>query len=370
MAIKICHLSSVHQRNDIRIFEKECASLVLAGYTVYLVVNDQKPEELNRGVHIVSTGFKAQSRKHRMLQGPKAVYLKALEIDAQVYHIHDPELLSIATKLVKRGKLVIYDTHEDVPRQILSKPYIPLILRQIISYFFEIYENTKIKKLSAIITPTPHIQERFMKIHPNVVMVCNFPILSEFDQSNHQEFKKEYITYVGALTRTRGLYEMAEALEPLPYKLILAGKFESDAIQMDILSKYPNIDYRGYLNRVQIVDILDRSAVGLLILHNYPNNVDSYPNKLFEYMAAKVPVIASDFPLWRGIIDQVKCGICVNPESPDEIRQAIDYILQNPQEAKAMGENGKAAVQSLYNWKAQEKALYTLYEHLLSKENQ
>jgi glycosyltransferase involved in cell wall biosynthesis len=367
MSIRICHLSSVHQRNDIRIFEKECVSLVLAGYTVYLLVNDHKPDELNKGVHIVSTGFSALSRRHRMLQGPKAVYLKALEIDAQIYHIHDPELLSIAHKLIRKGKLVIYDTHEDVPRQILSKPYIPLIFRKIISYFFEIYENSKVKHLSAIITPTPHIQERFMKLHPKVVMVCNFPIMSEFNQSNTHEFKKEYISYVGALTRTRGLYEMAEAVKPLDIKLVLAGKFESEAIQIDILKKYPNIDYRGYLNRVQIVDILDRSAVGLLILHNYPNNLDSYPNKLFEYMAAKVPVIASDFPLWRGIIDQVKCGICVNPDSPEEIRQAIDYILQNPQEAKAMGENGKQAIESLYNWSSQEQALINLYHQLLDR---
>ncbi|MEI7667554.1 MAG: glycosyltransferase family 4 protein [Erysipelotrichaceae bacterium] len=367
MSIKVCHLSSVHPRTDIRIFEKECVSLVLAGYTVYFIVNDQKPDELNKGVHIVSTGFKALSRQQRMRLGPKAIYHKALEIDAQVYHIHDPELLSIAHKLVKRGKQVIYDAHEDVPRQILSKLYIPLFLRKTISYFFEIYENAKVKHLSAVITPTPHIQERFIQIHQQTVMVCNYPILSEFSQNNQQVFKKEYICYVGALTRTRGLYEMAEAVKSLPLKLILAGKFESEAIQLDILSKYPNIDYRGYLNRTEIVDILDRSAIGLLILHNYPNTVNSYPIKLFEYMAAKVPVIASDFPLWRTIIDQAKCGICVNPDSLEDIRKAIDYILQNPQEAKAMGENGKEAVKNIYNWKSQEQALCNLYHQLLSK---
>jgi len=105
---------------------------------------------------------------------------------------------------------------------------------------------------------------------------------------------------------------------------------------------------------------------GLVLYHPVPNHTDAQPNKLFEYMSAGIPVISSNFPLWKEIVEGHQCGICVDPLKPDEIAKAIQWILDNPEKAKKMGENGRRAVEEKYNHTVEEKKLLTLYKLLLS----
>ena len=123
--MKICHLTSAHNRHDIRIFMKECRSLAKAGYSVTLLCADNNPQENNDTVSIIPTGFSPKNRLDRLKNAKKAMLRTAISIDADIYHFHDPELLSVGLSLKKKGRIVIYDTHEDVPRQLLSKTWIP-----------------------------------------------------------------------------------------------------------------------------------------------------------------------------------------------------------------------------------------------------
>jgi len=106
---------------------------------------------------------------------------------------------------------------------------------------------------------------------------------------------------------------------------------------------------------------------GLVTLHPIVNYIDALPVKMFEYMVAGIPVIASNFSLWREIIEGNKCGLCVDPLNPSEIAKAIDYIMTHPAEAQQMGKNGLRAVQEQYNWDIEEKKLLALYEQLLKQ---
>lgn len=95
------------------------------------------------------------------------------------------------------------------------------------------------------------------------------------------------------------------------------------------------------------------------------NYLDSLPIKMFEYMSAGIPVVASNFPLWKEIIEKNRCGVCVDPLSPKDIAKAINFIVQNPQIAQKMGENGKRAILEKYNWQIEEQKLFNIYEGLL-----
>lgn len=128
---KVCILISVHLPFDIRIFHKEAKSLAKAGYDVTLVAQHDK-DEIVDGIRIVPLP-KPKSRLERMIRTVWMAYRKALKIDADVYHFHDPELMPVGLLLKRHGKRVIYDVHEDVRRQNLSKPYVPALLRQPIS---------------------------------------------------------------------------------------------------------------------------------------------------------------------------------------------------------------------------------------------
>tara|TARA_Y100000589_G_scaffold136859_1_gene130959 strand:- start:69621 stop:70730 length:1110 start_codon:yes stop_codon:yes gene_type:complete len=366
--MKICHLTSVHKYNDIRIFVKECSSLAKR-YDVSLVCVNGVNETINN-VKIVNVPVNYTGRLQRFTKAVDAVYQKALEVNAEIYHLHDPELLRIAPKLKKKGKKVIYDAHEDLPRQLLSKPYLNKNVAKFLSKMVEWYENKVAKKLDGIITATPHIKERFLKINPNTENINNYPLLEELNLSENQNpfSERKNICYVGGITEIRGIKEMVNALQLTENDvcLDLAGAFSPESLfeQVKILPGWKKVKFHGFVDRKQVAKILSDSFAGLLVLHPTVNHVDSLPIKMFEYMLFGLPVIASDFPLWREIIEKNKCGICVNPLDVEQIANAIDYLFTHPDEAKKMGERGKKLVMENYNWKKEEIKLLNFYEKI------
>lgn len=212
---KVVHMTSAHQRYDIRIFRKMCLSIAKAGYDVNLIVADGKGNEIKNDVQIYDVG-KSNGRFGRMLYSAKNVYLKALSLNADIYHLHDPELLPYALKLKNKGKKVIFDSHEDVPMQILSKPYLNKPVSKLISLAYECIENFICKKLDCIIGATPFITNKFLKINSNSVNINNYPILGELQSDSEilstEKSIKNTICYVGGISVIRGAYEMTEAM--------------------------------------------------------------------------------------------------------------------------------------------------------------
>jgi glycosyltransferase involved in cell wall biosynthesis len=364
--IKICHLTSAHPDGDVRIFHKECVSLAKAGYNVSLVLPNSS-NRLEKGVQIISFESKYSSRKERMTKTVKEVLSHAIKVDADIYHLHDPELLKIVKRLKKRGKKVIYDAHEDLPRQILSKHWIPKPMRKIMSSFSEFYENKVAKKCDGIIAATPFIRDRFLAINKNTIDVNNYPILDELRMDFDYNLKTENsICYVGGITNTRGIKEVVKCLEETDCKLLLAGNFLEDNLknQLMLYPGWKQVHEQGYLDRSGVKEIYKKSKLGLVTLHPTINYLDSLPVKMFEYMAAGIPVLASNFPLWKSIIEKYNCGKCVDPLNPDEISKAINSILADSKLAKEMGENGRRLVTERFNWGIEEKKLVDFYSKL------
>lgn len=366
--MKVCHLTSVHDYRDTRILLKECVSLKDAGYDVHLIAPNTENLKYKE-VQIIGVQRKKQNRIQRIFNSTSEFYQTAIRIDADIYHFHDPELIPLGKKLSKAGKKVIYDVHEDVPRQIMTKHWIPELLKKPISWIFEKYENNATNKFSAVVTSTPFIKERFEKFHSRVVDIKNYPLLNELYFGDKQKTeKKNIVTYIGGISEGRGLYTTLEALKKIPdVELKLAGKFGNNKTYdtAKSIESWKKVDFLGFVDRNQIKEILSSSKVGLVVLHPKINFIDSLPIKMFEYMAAGIPVIASNFPLWEDIINKNKCGICVDPLNVKEITEAIQWIFDNPEEAKKMGENGRKAVEDKYNWEEESKKLIALYNNIL-----
>lgn len=366
---KVCHLTSVHGRYDVRVFLKECRSLAKYGYQVSLVVADGRGDEIKDDVSIFDVGA-AQSRLDRIFKITQEVFEKAKILDADVYHLHDPELIPIGNKLKRLGKRIIFDAHEDLPKQLLSKPYLNLPARWLLSRFFSIYEAWACKYFDAIVTATPFIRDKFLAINLNTKDINNFPILGELaSATNSWSQKHNEICYVGGITSIRGIKEVVHAMEQLnsSARLQLGGRFAEKDLESYVKScpGWQYVDELGFLSRADVKQILTRSVAGLVTFLPLPNHVDAQPNKMFEYMSAGLPVIASNFPLWREIIEGNDCGICVDPSSSRSIAEAIDFLVANPVRARQMGENGQRAVYEHYNWSIEEKKLLHLYKDLL-----
>lgn len=368
--IKVCHFTSVHPRYDIRVFRKECVSLVNAGYDVTLVVNDELDNETCQGVKIISTGYKAKSRIDRIVHSGAKVFELAKKVDADIYCFHDPELLRFAKKLKKQGKKVIFDSHEFYALQILTKEYIPVYLRRIISKVYQMIERHSLKYVDAVLTPcTIDGRNYFEGKAEQTVFISNVPRSEDLavDESCSVE-KKDIVCYTGSLSYERGIFHLIKAVAKTNAKLVLAGKYSSDEFKKTVesLNEYKAVDYRGYLDKHEIAKLYQSAKIGvstLLDVGQY-SHIDTMATKVYEYMALGIPVIISDTPYIRSVLGMYRFGIAVKPDDTDSIANAIEYLLNNPDVASKMGHEGRKAVSEKYSWEIEERILLNLYNQL------
>ncbi|MBU2538841.1 MAG: glycosyltransferase [Proteobacteria bacterium] len=366
--LRVCHLTTVHPRNDIRIFLKESRALALVGFDVHLVVGDGEGDADIDGVQVHDIGVKPLSRIKRILLQPKRALKKILSLNPSIVHFHDPELLPVGVKLAKYGIHVIYDAHEDVPRQILMKCWIPRAIRFCVARVFEFYENRAVTKLSGVVAATSHIERRFSELGLRTVNVNNYPMSEELapvDGALPPRLKR--VCYIGGISKMRGAVQLVHALSLLPdVRLTLCGHFDGPdfAEELKKVPGWAQVDYFGHVDRETVRRVVAESIAGIVTFLPGPNHIDSQPNKLFEYMSAELPVIASDFPLWRKIVDGAGCGLCVNPESPTQIASAIRVLLDSPQKVKEMGRAGRLVVLEKYNWPVEAKKMVDFYKAL------
>ncbi|UVW30308.1 glycosyltransferase family 4 protein [Massilia sp. H6] len=361
---KIVHLTSAHPRNDIRIFIKQCRTLAAHGYDVTLVVADGKGDAHVDGVTIADVG-RLPGRLNRIFKVTKRVFDKAVALDADIYQFHDPELLPAGLKLKRLGKTVIFDSHEDTASQLVGKPYLDPLSRRVLPAMFAAYERFACSRFDGVIAATPCIRDLFLKINPVTVDINNFPIVGEFSTATPWNLKKDEVCYVGAISGIRGIRQMVRAASLLQSgaRLNLAGRFFDPVSEAQVRAHpgWGRVADLGLLDRAGVRDVMARSVAGLVTLLPLPNHVDSLPTKMFEYMSSGIPVIASNFKLWREIVEGNECGICVDPLDPQAIATAIDYLVCNPDIAKSMGERGRRAVMERYNWDVEATRLTDFY---------
>ena len=365
---RVAHLTTAHPRSDIRIFRKESVSLAQSGHEVHLFVADGRGDEQISGVLIHDIGPSGR-RMLRMILAPLRMWRVARRMRATIYHFHDPELLPVGLLLRLSGALVIYDAHEDVPRAVLSKYWIRPALRKAVAFTFERFEDFAAAHLSAVVSATPHITQRFLRVQPRSVTISNYPLTEELAAPRDNPVRSRTVCYVGGIGLIRGAVEMLRAIELADARLILAGPFENATTEklLRSLPGWRNVDYRGVVNRNEVRRIFEQSEAGLLFFHPEPNHVDAQPNKMFEYMSAGLPVLASNFPLWRSLLEDSGAGLCANPMEPGDIASAIRHVLDDRESADAMGKRGLAAVKTRFQWHFEQQKLAALYSDLLGQ---
>lgn len=368
----IVHFSSVHQVTDIRVFIKECRSLAKAGYRVTLVARGERSDDVDGVRRIAVANRLPGGRIGRMVLGTSQVVLTALRQKADLYHFHDPELLPFGLLMKLMGKKVVYDAHENIRDQMLSKPYLPVRYRPYLARIVASVEDFAIRRFDGVVTATPKIAQTLHT--PHTMVVANYPVTEEILQGEENGGRDSgKVLFVGGYTTIRGAEEMVEAIgvvnQVTPARLVICGTMpDSVRAKVEALPGWQFVEDMGWQSRRSTQHHMATAACGLCVYHPEPNHVEALPNKLFEYMAAGLPVVASSFPFWAQFVEETGAGVLVDPLDPHAIAYGITRIIGNSDLGNAMGIAGKQAVVDKFNWDAESSRLIALYGRLLGQD--
>jgi len=372
--MRITHLTSVHPRYDTRIFLKECSSLAKnQNYNISLIVADGLLDEVKNNVSIFDIGA-SRGRLDRIKNITKQIYIKAKELDSDIYHFHDPELISVGLKLKKLNKKVIFDIHENIALQILDKEYIPKFLRRIISNIYRHYEIKNLKQFSALVLAECSYIDYYKELNKNIEVILNMPDVEPLEKFSSYKRNKNEIFYIGGISNARGFDVTIKSLKILKDKIPdiymhYIGPYSKDLVKsVNLQDIKKNIKFYGRMPLLEGLEYSRNSKVGISILKPIGNYTKSYSTKVFEYMALGLPIVTSHFKLYKAIVEKYHCGICIDPLNPQEIADAIEFIMKNPIRAQQMGQNGIKVVKEKFNWSIEEKKLFEIYEKTINNE--
>lgn len=368
-APRVVHITTVHKPNDVRIFHKQCVSLARAGYDVHLLQRDHPGGE-ERGVKIVPLRSHG-SRLARMSVGVWQAFRAARRLKPDLVHFHDAELIWAGLLFKLSGTKVVYDVHEAVAKDLHDKAYLPRWAIGPLGAAVRLVETVAERSFDRLICATSAIRQQFGSAR--AVLVRNTPILGELSAAEARPFRERprQIVYLGGLAAFNGVEQMVRALDHVggeaPFRLVLGGGFgdPADEARIRALPGWRFVDYLGWVPRERIAEIFGQSRAGLVVYQPTPNVTASEPNKFFELLSAGLPLVASNFPVWRAFIDEVGCGTAVDPTDPVAIGRAIRFMLDHPDEAEAMGARGRDAVFGGYNWSVDAEVLLDQYRALV-----
>lgn len=367
----VCHVISGYFRNDARVFLRQCKSLHRHGFDVSILTNDGEPDEVLDGIPVFDCD-KRWPRWKTLLFATRQFLDKALQIDADIYQLHSPELIPLGLALRKAGKKIVYDAHEDMPRHILEKEWLPGFSRTPISAVFQRYLLRALRRYDDIVSPHSHVVANFQALLGKGVLVANFPLVADDWNFSREEYlnRRNILCYSGTVYAYSNQEEIVEAIggfADLEYRI--AGYIDEEHGKR--LRAMPNGNKVAFLGRLSRPDLHQfyRDALIGIVIYDYKLNLGdrlgSYgTNKVFEYMEAGLPFICTDYVLWKDIAERHDCAVCVAPGKPDEIVDAIRYLLEDRERAYRMGQNGRKAVLEEFNWASEEKKYVAVFRNL------
>jgi glycosyltransferase involved in cell wall biosynthesis len=375
MAIRVCHISTVHVPIDVRVFYRECVCLADAGYEVHLVIPASE-SKVDRGVHVHAIR-RVRNRLLRMTIMPWVAMWTALRTRSDIYHYHDPELVPMG--FVLRWlfrKRVVFDVHEPIPKQIKGKEWLPRPLRRPVAMLYRLIER--------LFTPGQVLVLANELSAPDygssAYVVRNYPLLAKpfTDEPIPVKERPEppLLIYVGAMSRDRGadIYiELAHRLSQRerPFRMTLIGPCAVPAYEThlrDRIAAHHLDDKVTLMGRTEFHEAMKHVAqatIGLCVLLPTPNHKISLATKILEYMMLGTPVLASNIEAWRKYVEDERSGVMVNPDDIEDVIRGCERMLDNPAELAAMGQRGVEAARTKYNWSTEFETLLRCYDELL-----
>lgn len=383
-AKRICFLSTVHFVYDGRIFQKEAHTLAAAGFDITVVAREDPTPSATNGIQVLclpenKSRLAEILKRFQLHRALRAVQLAAIALrqQADIFTVHDPELLPVAVllKIFKR-RIVVYDIHEDVPQQILDKEWLPRSVRPWVKSIYRLVERMALLFVDGLVLAEYDYGKYYKKYNAQIVL--NYPLLTYahlYKADTPKASPRPTLVYAGTITELRGLYAMLDLVRRLKQRygdilLRLIGPIniapEAEKAQR-LIADYDisdNVELTGRVSLEEVYRQIGASDIGLALLRPEPNYLNSFPTKLFEYMIMGKPVIVSNFPLWQKIVADAACGIAVDPLDFETILQATIQLIESEDQRAQMGKLGREAALDQYSWDSQGRQIVQFYQRL------
>ncbi|MBI3923922.1 MAG: glycosyltransferase [Armatimonadetes bacterium] len=362
--MKIVHLCAAHQALDNRIFYRECRTLAQAGHEVVLVapcLRDERVDDVQ--IRAVRPG----NRWSRWTRTTAQILVRALAERGDVYHLHEPGLIPVGLLLAGRGREVVYDIHDDLPASLSSRCHTPWLAA--LCGWLEARLANRFHQILA--------EACYQKRMPQGLIIQNYPLLSLFRVQQPPERGACKLIYTGVNSVLRGLDRHAGLVSLVPgAELHLVGRFPPH------LAQRARAAAGAHADRLHLLGVSDWVPYERVLTYyretSWTAGLALFPpggyyqermlTKFFEYMACGIPILCSDFPLWKNRIEGAGAGLCVDPENDGQIESALEFLSQNPEEAAEMGRRGRELVETRYHWDGEAGKLLDLYRRLKPSE--
>ncbi|MEO0082727.1 MAG: glycosyltransferase family 4 protein [candidate division WOR-3 bacterium] len=370
-------MTSSHPVDYSRFFHREAVSLARAGYDVSLIgLESGSKQRPRKGVSVFAVPRLRGIAKSRTLA---LIRRLAEEQAAAVYHCLDPWTLELGLTIARRhpGTRIVYDSTELYPAVYAERDDLLAPVRWLLALRVKYLEREALRRADAIIETNATRARRFADQGREPVLVPNYPALDSVPEPATR--RKPWLAYTGMVTRHRGFDKLLEAFAKVvaefpDARLRVVGNFDphsdierwakSFVAQTGIAGQ---VEFLGWLPYEQMFLTIRESSVGIILLQpGRTNDYTGQPNKLFEFMAMGIPVVASDFPEIAAVVRSAGCGWLVDPTNVNKIAHVLRAVLGSPERAQAAGRAGRQAVLERYNWAEAEKNLVGLYRCLMA----
>jgi len=373
------HVSTLHPPFDPRIFHRECVSLARAGWQVTYLGTHGEDGTVD-GVGMRSIGQLGSSSLGRLrlldrVRRTRRALHDALALRADVYHLHDPELLTIVRKLKRRsGARVVYDSHEHSVAHMMQKGYIPYPLRKAASKSVAFAERRAVPHLDAVVTADRGVAEHFRGYGADPTVIHNFVRQDLFDGAEPPDEPPYDLAYHGSLPRfylqtcfaaDDELCRRGRQARWLFVAQLLPGDRDWVREQVELRGGADRFEFHARVPHQEIPSLVTQAKLGIIPLPDRPKYRSNIPTKLFEFMALGMPVILSDLPPTREFVSDRSAAIAVRPDDAGDYAEAIDALLADPDRRKQMGEAGRAKIAGGLNWDAEATRLVALYDRIV-----
>lgn len=366
---RVLLISTVHPSTDSRIMYKIAPSLQ-SHYEVFCALPGVCGG-LQERLHLIRLPKFGRLFPRILFTHPIAL-IKCLRLRADIVHIFVPELIPLALLFQWAGAKVVYEVQENLFKKFAIKRYNNSL---VFKTLFRFFDKLARRKFHCIFTDDAYLNEYHDLAKPFAV-IHNYVSLPLMDSLPHAGVRRQgpELFYLGVVSMERCLDTMINALAILKGSypdchLHVFGPMRVDKKELEAIAGYQqvknNITFHGYTDQKVALKYARQAVAGIALLKPVADYPESFPTKFFEYMALKLPVITSDFPLYKRIVEGSGSGFCISPHDPEALHRALQCCISDNALRLQMGNNGRKATETYYNWASEEAKLLSFYNDIL-----